>query len=1690
MKKSKLLFNKLLTILLVTLLAFSMFSLVACNPPDDEETTEEETETSDLLITNGTFYTASNSSSSDAYLNDTVSGWSKTSGSTTYSSATLGVIDLYDDKDSFYDSWSAIDDDEITYPGIAPNTPVDEDGAYTDTNALLVGIPDSSGSVYYKTSSSISLEENSYYELSIDVYTDIEEENDLQGAWIFVNGDAYTEFSSIQTNGSWKTYTIYIESNNYESRSIYVELWLGNGPQYLGSSTDANLNPRSTTGYAMFDNIILTQLDDSTDYDTVLNNDTFQGVEGVIGDTSVQSLIYADSNFTYSSKITSISPSSSTSKVYYSAKLGSANNYTMVVGKEDAETSSSFASYSTSYSTAGIFDMSSFYTITEDDDGNLVYTDAYEEIDTSSTSDFSAPSYKDFYTTDGIYSLYGTGDNGRTDISHDTTALLIYHPTDTTGGLGYTSNDSLLIEANKYYEISVWVYVWYNADYGVEAPDAADYYTSVTGYDSIGTTQTFDSYREYFKEEYWSGLGFGTTNGYAASIPTLDEYLASDDAGDNTLTEGDYDVAIAGFESMYEDIEEYLDDVQDFRDAYSEWEADEEIYNTAVEGLYSGELGAEFKITGASVDNESFTQVQTTTSGEWVQLTQYVKGNELSDRYVDLEFWYGEGEWESNTLTVGGALFDNLTITVYESADDVPDPDVYQELSSYTEEELAAFNLTDKLYAADGVTELDYVDFGPDDDNVYDNGDSYSFTDDWTFEFVDSRTSNDIASAGMISGDTAISETDWIALCEELGFGSLAYPGTMSVNYDGANTNLNVVMMYNNDYTATTLTYLPMSDDGETEEYIEILPNTFYRLSMWVKTEAIAEDFALSIAVYDSEGSSITSISSITTYGEWSEVSFYLAGSTTDVTYAYIVFSMGSGDIYTPASHATGVTYITAMLNDVITYSEYSSAASGSYISSASISDASLSTDTVTNGLFANFDSSNYDDDSDIFDASGNLIGVATPSSWTETTSTSALSKPLNGAIEEEDGVYYLTWDAVDFADYYFIVMDSVKDSENTLQSNHYVGYVVDDGEDTITWAITADAMRSGSFKIMAYSETYGISAFSTAVSNTEISDTVGTLDYVDFYGEDFADAQDLLDEAFLTESGIINYKYYGDADDNGDYIYSDMYSSSLEGITYKSVQSDNLLMLSSNYYTKMGYTMTSAQTLSASSYYVLCVWVKTTDDATASVTIQNTSNVFASTVYDDDNATVDGDYVGYTNIDTKGEWVQYRFYVQTTINSASIKLELWLGNQYAVDCTETDDDGNAISVSGGLTKGSVFFDDISIITLDDEDAFNTLVYGSTDPDDVVEGYAENTAESLTSLNNNYFINQYIYKKLDYTTDSFDIFTEADEDELLGGEPGDYTHYVPTSGVDYEDSEDASMLYGVYDERTDKISQDTISAIYDAFSETDWFASTEDEINSFMTTGGKGISMGNNFLFMANLVDNGQYYESSTFTVASESYYKVTFYAKTWLATDEAAEFRFYYGNDTENWSTIEITDSGVDVGDGMYEYTMYIYNPTSSSISSNSFAFFLGDNDDYETVDGAASNFFMGMMVVDNVSVIKLDSEEEYIFALENGTAGTACYEFTEDETEDEDTEEEEEDTSSTFDSSLWLILSSVVIGAILLAVIIILTYRKVAKKIKKKIPVKYESNVPVNQKTAEERRLEDRAKVAEPIEDDDLKD
>lgn len=1596
--------NKYLLILLIVILAFSLLSLAACQPPaDDDEPTPDETSdtvTDTALVKNGTFLAAKNSDNSNAYLKDTVTSWTPTSGKTTYSTAKVGVVDVtkFDaNKSAVYENMSS--------PGVAPSSPKDGNGNYTDTNALVISnTAEGGGSLYYK-SAAITLAKNKHYKLTLDVFTKIlnAKEDKLQGVWIYINTGAYAEFQAINTEEQWQTYTVYIEANNTADRTMYIQLWLGYGPQYIGSSSSGTPNSRMTQGVAFFDNVLMNTIS-AQDYADAFRDHSKGGREvSVVAansdpqtKTAIISLINPDANFTYVSDF--YTSSSSSYKAYFSAKKGvpNSNVYTGQVGKTSIEDTSDFptSSYSSSSGTVGIFDMSMLFTASYDEEGNFKeYNDTFNKIN----ADFLAPVERDDFMDPAThtYRLAGRSDNPA-----DSTALLIFHPDNAISGYGYKSKTNYLIEKDKYYLISVWVYV-YVPEYGVTPVEQPN-------------EPTEDELAEPKRDDYPEG-----------------------EAGD-----AEYQAAF----SAYNANKALWDEYRTKNEKYEAYDKGLKAYNEAKE-----RASATFKLTGATIKEGELDTQKSPEGGlnQWYQLTYKVKGNELSNRTVNLEYWYGEGNWGDNTLMAGGCFFDNVSIQVY-TRETVPGGgNDYQTISPLENEDFSKFGLLDT--AAENYTPFAL--------NGNDAGWAYSFED------ANTATYENAGTAGIVKGAAAKDAALWGAEGTEDVFKGYTMPGTFTVTYNGNPTDFNLVMLRNNIYTSSILKY--------NHAKFKVVPNSFYRLSLWVRTDDIDDAMGFTAGLYKTEGdSSLTSLSKLNTKGEWTEVIFYLQGSSDDTAEFYIKLTLGSGNNYTPANLVKGAVYVTAMTYKKIAYSEYNGATTGTYTTKYEVPSSTSASNSITNGWFNNLDSSTYSADKEgLFDDDGNLIDVAIPESWTTKAAEGTLTKPTSVTVNAE-GV--INWTGDSKAEYYLIYADELKigngvDGEKTI-NNYYIGRTT--GTETSFTLSEGRAQKNAYYKVRAVRVTpetdkpVGYSDFSTKVQYTGNNNDI-------VYNP-------INKDRYFPVMGIIDYKYY-----DGGALKDTLYPSNV-GATelYYNSPYDKLLMVSSlDHYTRAGYLSPSTGSLTAASYYELSVWVKTVDidldgDGTvedhektrASITVSNKSQIITINTAYEDYAEVDGDYIGYVNQNTAGQWVRYTFYIKTTkmTSSSGVQLELYLGNKYAKDG----------SVNKGLSVGTVYFDDVYFKKLDSEAAYNKLVYGVEDIEDLTDElrdqFKENNPAKLSdnSPNGSLFANNYIYKLIDLTTDSFDNFSEGTSP--LGGTPGAYTHYNVTDAEAYSASDDLSkMLYGVYDKRT--VMEALNEIVMDPNAKTAQLFENSDELQAFLK---ENVGTGNNYLLLLNTVDNGQYYLSSdSFSLEAGKYYKVSFWAKVKAPEGKKAQFRFERGNETDVWDTLYIAS------DIWTEYTFYIYNSDSNSVSGNQFAFYLGTNDGGEEGDEKV-DMFSGLLIVDNVTFTPVTEGIEELTArfaqydalsAEERAASTFGYhKFVAKEVEEPEPEPDpdEDEDRNPINSQLWLLVSSIVIAAILLAVVVVLSWRKISKRVKKNIPVKVISNVPVNLQTKEQRK------------------
>ncbi|MBO5776454.1 MAG: hypothetical protein J6R35_03680, partial [Clostridia bacterium] len=584
--------RKLLTLLLaIALILALLMGVIACNKPedpdnsDDQTVTEEENSSESLIVANGKFATTTGSS----YVK-TASNWTLTQGAWQKSATglTTGVVDV--SNDTYTANKGAINAD-VDNPGVAPSTPK-TDGAYNDTNALVISMSgnENNGSIFY-VSGQVKVAKDAYYKLSIDVWTDLildeNKANDNRGAAIVISqGTAsssvvVSKFIAINTESQWQTYDIYIEGSNIEERTFYVQLWLGYGPSQIkdvvNKGSNAYDSDYTVKGTAMFDNVIMEKIEKSA-YDAALVNqynvltsgtatertDDMQKVYGVEADKSVcLSYGYLGNNFTVAN---GYSTSSTTTTYFTSAKVGTTANFTVVKGKEDLEDDDEFPSYTATTDPVGIFDMTKLYYSSTKDNVTDNYADAYTKV----ASSFIAPDHEALgITYDNGQYKFSRGDN-----PVDSKALLVYHQKNAISGAGFQSSFDILIENNKYYAVSVWVYIWV----------------------------------PYVSAETWAG-----TEPKEADYDTTEKYEAAKEAYD---------------------------------DKYAAWVQ----YNTYYEK--NADVKATLRLTGATTDT-TLDAYSDGSWGTWQQVTLKVKGNELADRKLNLELWYGEGEWGTDTLYPG-----------------------------------------------------------------------------------------------------------------------------------------------------------------------------------------------------------------------------------------------------------------------------------------------------------------------------------------------------------------------------------------------------------------------------------------------------------------------------------------------------------------------------------------------------------------------------------------------------------------------------------------------------------------------------------------------------------------------------------------------------------------------------------------------------------------------------------------------------------------------------------------------------------------------------------------------------------------------------------------------------------------------------------------------------------------------------
>ncbi|MDE5548975.1 MAG: hypothetical protein K2J13_01845, partial [Clostridia bacterium] len=313
-----------------------------------------------------------------------------------------------------------------------------------DDNVLM--IYNKVATSYKYTSTSHNLDINSYYKLSIDVKTLLDGDNtdELAGAYITVSGGAEANWAAINTQGEWKTYTLYIETSELTSGTISVVLSNGIGAN--------NSSGHMSKGYAFFDNVVLEKVSEvdeddkdavafkKADYDKVALSDT----------VAKYSMKTANAEFDFASSTTSVP--------YTPSK------YSLVAGYGSGEN----ASTSSTYTVRGIIDTNNF----DKEASSLTHLNNSLQSVGKTLADLKTP-----------------------EDSVGTRMLYMQNKDDTA--FAYRSSVAMNFDTNKYYEVSIWARTY------ITKGNATIRLTDGTNEDSNGYTLVADSNDKWTKYTFY-----------------------------------------------------------------------------------------------------------------------------------------------------------------------------------------------------------------------------------------------------------------------------------------------------------------------------------------------------------------------------------------------------------------------------------------------------------------------------------------------------------------------------------------------------------------------------------------------------------------------------------------------------------------------------------------------------------------------------------------------------------------------------------------------------------------------------------------------------------------------------------------------------------------------------------------------------------------------------------------------------------------------------------------------------------------------------------------------------------------------------------------------------------------------------------------------------------------------------------
>lgn len=393
--------------------------------------------------------------------------------------------------------------------------------------------------------------------------------------------------------------------------------------------------------------------------------------------------------------------------------------------------------------------------------------------------------------------------------------------------------------------------------------------------------------------------------------------------------------------------------------------------------------GANIKLSGSK--DYMFSNIDT--KGEWVQYSFILFGHEFRSKTLSLELWLGQGGTESTTRASGTVYFDNIRLERLELIGEDRDGKInqYKDPAQYNQDVNQVVDVTSldgsSMTAEDLITNPNF-----------EEGFVEGSLNGWKLEAINGirdtekdvlygllntqQLAQDVADA--VKRDAYESDDAYNEAVTKWWMDNYKISANPSAPYG-----LDPVLMINN---VNPTAYRLQSD----QEW-EIKKNLHYRLAIWVKTVDIPTGSGITVNLnYAEDDSAFMSFSTVNTASyvneltnDYVELVFYIQGSNlvslsgADNNKVYLQIDMGAGNNYDTSKFVKGQMFIANINMEQVTYSEYSNAATGTYVKSSSMS---ASKGTVSNG---SFDSASYDEDK-IDLVTGNQTELLTPASWTE----------------------------------------------------------------------------------------------------------------------------------------------------------------------------------------------------------------------------------------------------------------------------------------------------------------------------------------------------------------------------------------------------------------------------------------------------------------------------------------------------------------------------------------------------------------------------------------------------------------------------------------------------------------------------------------------------------------------------------